>query len=163
MIIDDEQLWQSNLRNLISRFGYDAKTAGSYAQAITILESGTVFDLVITDIRLSGFNENEASGFDVIRKLNTTSLTPKKIVITSYHTEQCHKQALELGADYVIKDKYFNDNLLKLLRTYECASIIGDECGQGGTGQSRQQLIAFASTALVSLRHCEMELLNNEC
>lgn len=98
LVVDDEVVVLTVLREALRRGGYKVTTAASAQEAIEKLEERT-FDLVLTDKNLAG-----ASGLDVLRFARTLDPAPAVVLITGYSSYDSAVEALETGAlDYIEK------------------------------------------------------------
>ncbi len=106
LLIEDDKLDQMAFRRLVKdqALPYDYSIAGSFAEAVKILDSDD-FDIVISDYSLG-----DGTAFDV---LETTRDTPV-VLATGAGDEETAVRAMKAGAcDYMIKD--IERNYLKVL------------------------------------------------
>lgn len=99
LIVDDEEDILQILRYNLEKEGYLVKTATDGAQALEVASSGPL-DLILLDVMMP-----ELDGFEVCRKLRTTSLhaTTPIIFLTARVGELDQILGLELGADDYIQ------------------------------------------------------------
>jgi DNA-binding NtrC family response regulator len=98
LVVDDEVVVLTVLRELLRRSGYRVTTAASAEEAIDLMQKRT-FDLVLTDKNLPG-----ASGLDVLRVARTLHPPPAVVLITAYSSYDSAVTALDIGAqDYIEK------------------------------------------------------------
>ncbi len=98
LVVDDEIVVLTVLREALRRGGYNVSTAASAEEAIAQLKQRS-FDLVLTDKNLSG-----ASGLDVLRFARTLDPPPAVVLITGYSSYDSAVEAMETGAlDYIEK------------------------------------------------------------
>ncbi|MCG5051868.1 MAG: response regulator [Myxococcales bacterium] len=98
LVVDDEVVVLTVLREALRRGGYNVTTAASAEEAIALLKQ-KVFDLVLTDKNLTG-----ASGLDVLRFARTLTPEPAVVLITGYSSYDSAVEAMETGAlDYIEK------------------------------------------------------------
>jgi CheY-like chemotaxis protein len=98
LVVDDEVVVLTVLRELLRRSGYRVTTAASAEEAIDLMHKRT-FDLVLTDKNLPG-----ASGLEVLRVARTLSPPPAVVMITAYSSYDSAVTALDIGAqDYIEK------------------------------------------------------------
>jgi two-component system phosphate regulon response regulator OmpR len=96
-VVDDDR----RIRDLLSRFlrgeGYRVTTARNAAEAHAKLD-GLTFDLLVLDVMMPG-----ESGFDLARRIRTTSSVPI-LMLTARDETESRIEGLEIGADdYVTK------------------------------------------------------------
>jgi CheY-like chemotaxis protein len=98
LVVDDEVVVLTVLRELLRRSGYRVTTAASAEEAIDLMHKRT-FDLVLTDKNLPG-----ASGLEVLRVARTLDPPPAVVMITAYSSYDSAVTALDIGAqDYIEK------------------------------------------------------------
>lgn len=94
LIVDDDAATRDGLAALLAEAGYVTVTVGNLRAAMEAM-STDVPDLVITDVRLQGFNG-----------LQLLAMSPNKvptIVITGFPDRMLEADARKMGADYVVK------------------------------------------------------------
>jgi DNA-binding NtrC family response regulator len=98
LVVDDEVVVLTVLRELLRRSGYRVTTAASAEEAIDLMHK-RAFDLVLTDKNLPG-----ASGLEVLRVARTLEPPPAVVMITAYSSYDSAVTALDIGAqDYIEK------------------------------------------------------------
>ena len=98
LVVDDEVVVLTVLREILRRSGYRVTTAASAEEAIALMQA-RVFDLVLTDKNLPG-----ASGMEVLRVARTLKPPPAVVMITGYSSYDSAAIALDIGAlDYIEK------------------------------------------------------------
>jgi len=98
LIVDDEQSMREMLGILLRKEGLDVCTAGSRAEAASVLARAAV-DLVLTDVRLP-----DGDGIEVLRHVKAGSPETAVVVMTAYGTSETAVAARKLGAEaYVLK------------------------------------------------------------
>jgi CheY-like chemotaxis protein len=156
LVVDDEAVVLTVLREALRRGGYRVTTAASAEEAIDLMHKRR-FDLVLTDKNLPG-----ASGLDVLRAARTLTPAPAIVLITGYTSYDSAVEALDIGAhDYIekpirdVEDLRFRIRRALSRRDEQLArprpGRAGDKGGDGGkTGRvlvvevdgQRRQLIA---------------------
>ena len=98
LVVDDEAVVLTVLREALRRGGYRVTTAASAEEAIDLMQKRR-FDLVLTDKNLPG-----ASGLDVLRSARNLNPAPAIVLITGYSSYDSAIEALDIGAhDYIEK------------------------------------------------------------
>jgi CheY-like chemotaxis protein len=98
LVVDDEVVVLTVLRELLRRSGYRVTTAASAEEAIELMQKRS-FDLVLTDKNLPG-----ASGLEVLRVARGLDPPPAVVLITGYSSYDSAVTALDIGAqDYIEK------------------------------------------------------------
>jgi signal transduction histidine kinase/ActR/RegA family two-component response regulator len=110
LVVDDEPLNRSMLRELLSTVGFDAVPAESTEQALLLLKDS--FDAVISDIRMPGDD-----GHTFCRRLRSSDETKNLIIIASSGSVFADDQRLALASG-------FNDFLAKPVMEEELFQIL---------------------------------------
>jgi CheY-like chemotaxis protein len=98
LVVDDEAVVLTVLREALRRGGYRVTTAASAEEAMDLMQKRR-FDLVLTDKNLPG-----ASGLDVLRAARNLNPSPAIVLITGYTSYDSAVEALDIGAhDYIEK------------------------------------------------------------
>lgn len=109
LIVDDDETVADSLRLVLRDAGFEVKTAPSFAAATAILEN-TVFDLVITDLRLA-----DASGIELTKHVKKTVPDTEVILMTAYGSLDVTIEAIKAGAYYYLEKPYTRDRVLTLV------------------------------------------------
>ena len=98
LVVDDEPVVLTVLREALRRGGYRVTTAASAEEAIALFDK-QAFDLVLTDKNLPG-----ASGLEVLRVARKLNPPPAVVLITGYSSYDSAVEAFDVGAfDYIEK------------------------------------------------------------
>ena len=98
LIVDDEQSMRELLAILLKKEGFEVLTAGSRAEAASLLGRHAV-DLVLTDVRLP-----DGDGLEILRHVKAAAPETVVIVMTAYGTSEAAVAARKLGAfSYLFK------------------------------------------------------------
>lgn len=110
LVVEDEELMRSILRELLESEGYSVLTADSAENALDIFgESET--DVTLTDIKMSGMD-----GLELLDKLKAVDENALVIIMTAYSSVDSAVAALRKGAyDYVTKP-FVNEDLLQTVK-----------------------------------------------
>ncbi len=99
LIVDDEESIRTVLSIYFKKEGYLVDTAGSLSEALELI-SGNVYDVVITDMRMSGHED----GMIVLDRVKESHPETEVIVMTAYGTIDNAVRAMQKGAfNYVTK------------------------------------------------------------
>lgn len=110
LVVEDEELMRSILRQLLSGEGYRVLTADSAETALEIY-SGEEIEVVLTDIKMSGMD-----GLELLDKIKTIDDDALVIIMTAYSSVDSAIAALRKGAyDYITKP-FVNEDLLQTVR-----------------------------------------------
>jgi DNA-binding NtrC family response regulator len=94
LIIDDQSTIRASLSYLLRRFATVIQSE-SLKEAQNALSKDN-FDLVISDLRLTGTDGKE--GLEILRHVRQTSPETKVIIMTGYGNDAVRKEAYDLGA-----------------------------------------------------------------
>jgi len=98
LIVDDENIVLSLVRDALEDEDYDVETAAGGADALKIVESRKV-DLIVTDIRMPDMN-----GIDLVKRVRTVQPDIGAIFMTGYANLNSAKDAIKQSAyDYILK------------------------------------------------------------
>jgi len=98
LVVDDEESMREFLDIMLSKEGYDIKTAGSVEDALGYFDEHN-FDIIISDIRMEGM-----TGIEFLKKAKSISPNTAFILITAYASLESAVSALREGAfDYITK------------------------------------------------------------
>ncbi|HEV8077678.1 MAG TPA: sigma-54 dependent transcriptional regulator, partial [Marinobacter sp.] len=143
LIVEDEDIIRSAVRKMLTHAGYDVADAGSVEDAEEHnLDS---FDLIISDLRLSG-----APGTEMIRRAPATPV----LIMTSYASLRSAVDSMKLGAVEYIAKPFDHDEMLAsvaaiLARKPTPAADRGD-----GTAKAASQA-AESDPASIMFGQCE--------
>ncbi|MES1172637.1 MAG: response regulator [Bacteroidota bacterium] len=111
LVVDDEAVVLTVLREALRRGGYRVTTAASAEEAIDLMQKRR-FDLVLTDKNLPG-----ASGMEVLRVARSLNPAPAIVMITGYSSLDSAVEALDYGAlDYIEKPIHDVEDLRNRIR-----------------------------------------------
>ena len=113
LIVEDEEIIRTTLREFLAGEGYAVETAGTVANAL-MLASGHDFDVAICDVQLP-----DGDGVNLLRRLQQLHLETFGLIITAYATVENAVEAFKAGAfDYLVKPVIFQDLRNKLERLF---------------------------------------------
>jgi DNA-binding NtrC family response regulator len=110
LVVEDEELMRSILRQLLEGEGFQVYTADSAESALEIFAANEVA-VVLTDIKMAGMD-----GLELLDQIKAVDEEAIVIIMTAYSSVDSAIAALRLGAyDYVTKP-FVNENLLQTVR-----------------------------------------------
>ena len=114
LLVDDDTAHRSMLYTLLSRWGYNVSQADDGEQAVE-LSRNTVFDVVLTDIRMARMD-----GIRAMRAMLEYNPSTPVLIMTAYASVETAVEALRLGAyDYLTKPLDFTQLQHALRRAVE--------------------------------------------
>ncbi|HXX58737.1 MAG TPA: sigma-54 dependent transcriptional regulator [Thermodesulfovibrionales bacterium] len=121
LVIEDEKNLREVLKILLDGEGYDVCLAHDGKEGLTCLNRD-IFDLIITDIKMSG-----ADGFEILRKAQETAPETLVIMMTAFGTTESAIEAMKLGAyDYIHKPFKIDEIRLTVRRAIEKRKLRGE-------------------------------------
>ncbi|HVG20983.1 MAG TPA: sigma-54 dependent transcriptional regulator [Blastocatellia bacterium] len=118
LIVDDESSIRDALEIILGEQGYDIKTAGTVAEAITIFNLRP-FDLVFTDLRLP-----DSTGIDLLTRIKEDSPQTEVILMTAHGSIDITIEAIKKGAYYYLEKPFTPDQVIMLTeRTLEFVAV----------------------------------------
>lgn len=114
LLIDDDELILKVINRILTKEGYDVKTATNGKDALEMLEAQK-FDLLITDIMMPYSN-----GYEVISKFkqHPNAVGVPIMVISSIGTEKAVREGLNIGADEYLRKPIMPDELMIRVRRF---------------------------------------------
>ena len=110
LVVEDEELMRSILRQLLEGEGWHVFTADSAENALEIFSTNEIA-VTLTDIKMSGMD-----GIELLDQLKTIDEEATVIIMTAYSSVDSAIAALRNGAyDYITKP-FVNENLLKTIK-----------------------------------------------
>ena len=110
LVVEDEELMRSILRQLLENEGYSVLTADSAENALEIFTSAEIA-VTLTDIKMAGMD-----GLQLLDKIKTIDEEAIVIIMTAYSSVDSAISALRKGVyDYVTKP-FVNEDLLQTVK-----------------------------------------------
>jgi two-component system chemotaxis sensor kinase CheA len=111
LLVDDSPFFRNLLTPLLSVAGYEVTSVESADKALLLRDSGSTFDVIISDIEMPGMNGFEFA--EAVRHDGPWSTLPL-VALSSHASEQDFERGREVGfTDYVAK--FDRDALLQTL------------------------------------------------
>jgi DNA-binding NtrC family response regulator len=122
LIVEDLRNWQEVFSSIL-KDEYEVQVAGSYDQAIQLLEDdNSSFELVITDIRLDDSNVMDESGFRLLEEVGKSREYISTIVVTGYPTLETVRKALHDFDAFDYIEKYPSDGEFSIVQFRDTVS-----------------------------------------
>jgi DNA-binding NtrC family response regulator len=119
LIVDDDPIALDLLKEVLTKEGYEVKTALSGEEAISQGEDN-FFDIVITDVRMGN-----KDGMEVLRSFKKSSPETTVIMITAFGSIDTAIEAIREGAfDYISKPFKLEEIKLTVQRAFEQRKLI---------------------------------------
>ena len=123
LIVDDEAEIRSSLEEILREEGYNVATAGTAAEAITLLQDAP-YDVVLLDIWLP-----DRDGLDVLNDVHALAAEtrPEVVIISGHGTIETAVKATKLGAyDFLEKPLSLDRTLIVLKNAVEARRLRRD-------------------------------------
>jgi DNA-binding NtrC family response regulator len=156
LLVEDEKTIAVTLGDELEAAGHEVTVCEDGKQAVDLLGE-TVFDCVITDVRLPG-----ADGFEVLRAAKTARPDTEVLVMTAYATVEHAVEAMRRGADDYLQKPFLNEAVVERLERVSRFRTLLDEnrrlkealSGDGGLpgviGSSRRMQDVFGVVKTVA-------------
>ncbi len=131
LVVDDEQSLRQVLNIFLQKEGYEVDTAGSLEEAEDAI-SHSAYDLVLTDLRMSGPED----GLKITRAAIQKNPSTQVVIMTAYGTIEGAVEAMKLGACEYIQKPFGN---IKDLR-----DIIRRALARGESAEERSRALREA-------------------
>lgn len=116
LVVDDDPAIQEMLCEIIQQEGYNAVSVGSGEEALKQMESQH-FDLIFLDLVLPGI-----SGVDTLSAIKDKDDNAVVITITAYGYSIWAKQAMAMGAMFLIHKPFQTRDIVEILDTVNFGS-----------------------------------------
>lgn len=114
LIVEDEEIIRTSLREFLHEEGYDVAVAGTVAAALQVARQRD-FHVAICDVQLP-----DGDGVQLLRRLQQINSSTSVMIITAYATVENAIEAFKSGAfDYLVKPVIFDDLANKLNRLFQ--------------------------------------------
>lgn len=114
LIVEDEEIIRTSLREFLSEEGYDVAVAGTVGAALQVAKQRD-FHVAICDVQLP-----DGDGVQLLRRLQQLNPGTSVMIITAYATVENAVEAFKSGAfDYLVKPVIFDDLANKLNRLFQ--------------------------------------------
>lgn len=114
LIVEDEQVIRSTLREYLVGEGYDVADAGTMTDALNVARQRD-FHVAVCDVQLP-----DGDGIALLRMLHKINPSTFILIITAYATVENAVEAFKAGAfDYLVKPVIFEDLNNKLNRVFQ--------------------------------------------
>ncbi len=110
LIIDDEESMCQFLSIMLRKEGYEVQTSTT-GKDVARLASEQIFDVVVTDIRMPGFD-----GLDVLSDLKSADPSIPVIILTAYASQETAIEAVNRGAFYYLTKQAKNEEIKLVVR-----------------------------------------------
>lgn len=114
LIVEDEEIIRTSLREFLTEEGYEVIAAPTIADAVKAIRERD-FQVAICDVQLP-----DGDGVNLLRKLLQYNPNVSGLIITAYATVENAVEAFKAGAfDYLVKPVIFDDLANKLQRLFQ--------------------------------------------
>ncbi len=121
LIVEDDTKLRHALKEIMTREGYAVDATESGDTAVSMIKD-TVYDLVITDLKLPGID-----GMDVLRSVQRLARDTSVIIVTAYATVDTAVEAMKEGAeDYIAKPFNLDEIRLVVRKVLDKKALVDD-------------------------------------
>jgi ATP-dependent Lon protease len=119
LVVDDEEIARTNLEYILTREGYQVKTAANGLEALAKAKK-QVFDLIVTDLKM-----DKMDGLQLLESVKEVAPHAAVIMITGYATVDTAVQAMQKGAvHYLSKPIKIEDLRASVKKTFEKKRVL---------------------------------------
>ncbi len=111
LLVEDDVAFCNMLETFLSKNGFIVKTAYNLKSAFALIDT-TVFDLILSDIRLP-----EGNGTEILKKIVSKNLKTKVVLMTGYAEVNTAVEAMKIGAFDYLSKPVTPDKLLETIQT----------------------------------------------
>jgi DNA-binding NtrC family response regulator len=109
LLVDDEEVFISNMSKLLTSRGYRVTVAQSGNEAIRALEQHSV-DVIVLDLKMPGMD-----GLTTLKEIQKLGLFTETLILTGHGSIDSALEAIKLGAyDYLTKPCEIEDLVAKI-------------------------------------------------
>lgn len=116
LLVDDEAQVTSSLKGLLAGPSISIDTANSLEGTRSLL-AGNQYDVVISDLRLSGVLQTE--GFEILQYVRDHAPLTKFILLTGYGSAEIQETAFRMGAAFYFEKPVPGRILMNALKDLE--------------------------------------------
>jgi len=119
LIVDDEPNVLLTLKLVLEEDGYQISTAGSFAEAESLMRTSGQFDAILTDLWM----EREDVGLELARSASKLKPRPIVVIFTGYGSTTNARAALGVPVDYFALKPLDVDELKRVLNRLVMANF----------------------------------------
>lgn len=112
LLVEDEGDVRESLTRAIVKAGWKCSSAASVEEALSLVEKGEFFDVVVTDVVLG---DDEHGGLRLIPELRGRGVRAPVVVITAFADLGNVKTALNNGASFLLEKPFRAQELLEVI------------------------------------------------
>lgn len=109
LVVDDEEIARSNMAHVLGKEGYEVRAAADGLEALDILTSGFLADVVVTDLKMERLD-----GMELLRRMRRVAPDAAVVMVTGFATVGTAVEALRAGAAHYLGKPV---NLVELKKT----------------------------------------------
>lgn len=129
LLVEDDGDLRASLAEVLELEGYEISTAASAEEAISLLEGGAVFDLIISDHYM-----RNRSGIDLLRFVRAHNPARPAFFLLTGQSDISSAMARDMGAQEFILKPFEITELFNLIEKHLAQGplLAGEKEGQGG-------------------------------
>jgi DNA-binding NtrC family response regulator len=160
LIVEDEKIIRTTLHEFLTGEGFATESAGSVAQALTLVRDRD-FHVAVCDVQLP-----DGDGVALLRRLQQLNPQLFVLIITAYATVENAVEAFKAGAyDYLVKPVLFEDLLHKLNRLFNYRDLFLENQALRRELSRRETFdeLVGSSKALLEVQHTIRKVAATNC
>lgn len=111
LVVEDDLLMQKVAESILRREGHQVTIVKDGKDAFAQLDSGTPYDLVITDILMP-----YANGYEIVSRVKQMKTPVPVVIVSSVGDEDSVQEGMNIGADGYLSKPIIGSELLTLVR-----------------------------------------------
>lgn len=106
LVVEDDKNQRTIIKTILTKEGYDVEDVGTGKKALELLKN-SVFDLVLTDLRLP-----DLEGTEILKEVKAQNRPCRVVIVTAYGSIPSAIEATKLGAFHYLEKPLEKDHLL---------------------------------------------------
>jgi len=148
LVVDDEASIRDLVTSLLTQVGFECQVAASGEEALSVLQAGPAFSLVLSDISMEGMD-----GFALLERIRSFDSQLPVVMVTAVHDVSVALSAIRKGAyDYLLKPFERDQLLVSVQRALETRRLKLENLAY----QNKLEVLVLARTELLQKAYAEL-------
>ncbi len=146
LIVDDDDGVRYTLAGILEDAQIDSIQARNGAEALTLLRSGELVQLVISDLRMAPIG-----GLELLELIQRERLAPRVVMITAHGSERSAVDAMKLGAYDYFRKPFDVDQLVAVVRRALDSAKLAEQNERLAGERALSETVVFRSAPMSRL------------